>query len=91
MAPTPVQSTSRRIIPAEEWNKMSRLDKREYFKEQRILARARKPKEETSGRAEITVDSSTTMDTETMAAQISTAAMAVRQEIQPDEIGRAHV
>ena len=83
MAPTPVQSTSRRIIPAEEWNKMSRAEKREHFKEQRILARARKPKEEASGRVEITVDSSTTGDTDTMAAQIPTAAMAARQEIQP--------
>ena len=66
---------------------MSRSEKREYFKEQRILARASKPKEETSGRAEITVDSSTTMDTETMAVQIPTVAMDVRQEIHPDDQG----
>ena len=91
MAPIPAQSTSRHIIPAEEWSKMSRADKREYFKEQRILARARKPKEETSGRVEITVDSSTTVDTETMAAQIPTAAMAVRQEVQPDDQGSVSI
>ena len=66
---------------------MSRAKKREYFKELRILARARKPKEETSGRVEITVDSSTTVDTETMAAQIPTAAMPARQDIQPDDQG----
>ena len=59
---------------------MSRAEKREYFKEQRILARARKPKEEASGRVEITVDSSTTVDTPTMAAQIPTT-IPSRQEV----------
>ena len=66
MTPTPGQSTSRRLIPPEECNKMSRAEKREFFREQRALARTRKPKEEASEGAEITVDSSTNVDTTTI-------------------------
>ena len=81
MAPTSGQSTRRRIIPTEKRNKMSRAEKREFFREQRTLARARKPKEVASGGAEITVDSSTTVNTATKAAQVPTGIMPSRQDV----------
>ena len=66
MAPISLQPISSHIIPAEDWNKMSRADKKELFREQKILVRERKPKGEASEGAEVTVDLSTTMDTTTM-------------------------
>ena len=85
MTPNPDQSTSRRIIPAEEWNKMSRTEKRELFGEQRTLARARKPKEEAYGGAEFTIGSSTTGGTDTMAGQRPTATLTFMYDHQPDD------
>ena len=87
MTLAPVQPTSKLLIPSEGWNKMSRAKKRGFFGEQRTLARARKPKEVASGGAGITVDSSTTVDTATMAAQIPTDTMPSRQDVQPDDQG----
>ena len=66
---------------------MSRAEKREFFREQRTLARARKTKEEASEGAEVTVDSSATVDTTTMASQKPTATMLSRQDNQPDDQG----
>ena len=66
---------------------MSRSEKREFFREQRTLVRARKPKEEASERAEITVDSSTTVDTATMANQKPTTTLLSRQDNQSDDQG----
>ena len=45
------------------------------------------PRRKPLGGVGITVDSSTTVDTETMAAQIPTATMLARQEVQPDDQG----
>ena len=87
MAPTPDQSTSKRIIPAEDWNKMSRSEKRELFRKQRTFARARKPKKEDSRGAEFTIGPSTTVDTDTMAGQRPTATLAFMHDQQPDEQG----
>ena len=82
MAPTPGQSTSKRLISAQEWNKMSRGEKREFFRKQRLLARVRKPQGEASEGAEIIMDSSTTVDTTTISDQNPTATLS-----QPDDRG----
>ena len=65
MAPTSSQSTSRRKIPALYQSKMSKAEKREFFRDQRILARARKSKKEASEQAESSADSSIFVDTTT--------------------------
>ena len=54
---------------------MSRAEKRDFLREQRAIARSRKPKEESAGGAEITIGSSTTVDTDTMAGQRPTATL----------------
>ena len=87
MAPTPVQSTSRRIIPAEEWSKMSRAEKRDFLREQRAIARSRKSKEESAGGSEITIGSSTTVDTDTMVGQRPTATLVFMHDHQSDDQG----
>ena len=87
MALTLPQSTSSRTIPAEGWNKMSRAEKREFFREQRILARERKPKEGESEGDKITVDSSTTVDTTAIPDQKPTAILSSRHDNQPDNQG----
>ena len=58
---------------------MSRAEKRDFLREQRAIARSRKPKEESAGGAEITIGSSTTVDTATMAGQRPTATLAFKQ------------
>ena len=66
---------------------MSRSEKRNLFRGQRILARSRKPKEEASGGGEITGDSSTSVDIATMAGQKPTATLLSRHKNQLDDQG----
>ena len=66
---------------------MSRAEKREFFREQRTLARVRKPKEEASRGAKTTIGSSTTVDTDIMAGQRPTATLEFMHNHQPDDQG----
>ena len=75
MGPTTPQYKSSCIIPSEIWNKMSRADKRNFFKEQRALSRTRKFKQDETEGVEITVDSSTSIDPDTLTALQSVIAL----------------
>ena len=66
---------------------MSRAEKRDFFREQRTFARTRNSKERDFEGGEVTVDSSTTVDTTTISDQKPTATLLSSHDNQSDGQG----